>query len=136
MKASRPGHVGPRKLLPVLCRRTCCADRTRMTKAVGGAMSARFAVEPSKEESPSVQTWERRCSILDAQAGHLHDIRREPAVLAEGEVGHRYGDAMGKIVKAFKAAGATVLVGSPGAVDYDGYKRGQEVYNDNESAPP
>jgi hypothetical protein len=49
----------------------------------------------------------------------------------EDGIGQRYGDAMAKIVQAFKAAGATVLVGSPGAVDYDAYKRGQEIYNDN-----
>ncbi len=54
----------------------------------------------------------------------------------EPAIGKGYGDAMRKIVQRCKAAGATVVVGSPGAVDTFTFNRGREgtrpeVYNDN-----
>jgi len=49
-------------------------------------------------------------------------------------IGAAYGRAMRDIVKRLKAAGAIVAVGSPGAVDFDAFRRADlpaAVYNDN-----
>jgi len=51
------------------------------------------------------------------------------------DIGKRYGDAMAKLVERAKAAGAKVIVGSPGAVDTFCFRgRGgvtPDIYNDN-----
>jgi len=54
----------------------------------------------------------------------------------EPAIGKGYQDAMRTIVERFKAAGATVVVGSPGAVDTFTFNKGgsgtqPDVYNDN-----
>ncbi len=53
----------------------------------------------------------------------------------EDSIGRRYRDAMDKLIQRAKAAGATVVVGSPGAVDTHTFRtRGTTtpaVYNDN-----
>jgi lysophospholipase L1-like esterase len=46
-------------------------------------------------------------------------------------IGKRYADPMRKIVETLKAAGATVVVGSPGAVDTKTWRGPADVYNDN-----
>jgi len=52
----------------------------------------------------------------------------------EESIGKRYRDAMADIVGRLKGIGATVVVGSPGAVDFHSFKNrgpGPEVYNEN-----
>lgn len=50
------------------------------------------------------------------------------------EIRKNYREPLTKIVENFKNAGTRVIVGSPGAVDYDTFKRAQtssEIYNNN-----
>jgi lysophospholipase L1-like esterase len=52
----------------------------------------------------------------------------------EPGIGNAYGQSMREIVRTVLGAGATVVVGSPGAVDLDAFKRGDlpvAAYNDN-----
>lgn len=52
----------------------------------------------------------------------------------EENIGNRYRDGMKKIIEQAKAAGTTILVGGPGAVDTTSFKRASatpEVYNAN-----
>ncbi|MCX5677001.1 MAG: SGNH/GDSL hydrolase family protein [Planctomycetota bacterium] len=46
-------------------------------------------------------------------------------------IGKTYGDAMREIVERLKKAGATVVIGSPGAVDTNAWKGPADVYNEN-----
>jgi len=46
-------------------------------------------------------------------------------------IGKTYGDAMREIVERLKKAGATVVIGSPGAVDTNAWKGQADVYNEN-----
>jgi hypothetical protein len=46
-------------------------------------------------------------------------------------IGKTYGDAMREIVERLKKAGATVVIGSPGAVDTNTWKGPADVYNQN-----
>lgn len=52
----------------------------------------------------------------------------------EASIGEKYKAPMQAIVQQLKAAGATVVVGSPGAVDTDTFRRGEltpAIYNEN-----
>jgi lysophospholipase L1-like esterase len=46
-------------------------------------------------------------------------------------IGKTYADAMRQIVERLKKAGATVVIGSPGAVDTNAWKGPADVYNEN-----